>query len=73
MTVKYFHELTEDEYYDLMDAGVTWGEVQKIHPQPEWCQYPNALDGPMGCWSLMDQLVKREAFCEKCDCCKAGG
>ena len=43
--------------------------------QPDWCEYYEALNGNMGCWSLMD-LAKdgmrtkiSEEFCKGCDLC----
>lgn len=50
----------------------TIGYLKEHYKQPKWCNYPNALDGPFGCWSLMDlygdrKKISRE-FCSKCDC-----
>lgn len=66
--MKYFHELTDKEFQTLMKDGITWNHLPQIHPQPEWCQYSNALDGPMGCWSLTTRRVKNKDFCKRCDC-----
>lgn len=66
--VKYFHELTSKEFFGLMVGGAYWSEVAKIHPQPEWCQYNDALAGPMGCWPLMARKVTGEDSCEECEC-----
>lgn len=65
---KYFHELTEKEFAVLVADGITWNKLPETYPQPEWCQYPNALDGPLGCWSLTERLVTGEGFCKGCDC-----
>ncbi len=53
--MKYFHELTEEDFLALMANNITWNELSEIHPQPKWCQYFKALDGPLGCWSLVGQ------------------
>ena len=73
MTTKYFHELTKDEFDQLRDSGMTWGECAAQYPQPEWCQYPRAVNAEMGCWSLMYHTVTGEGFCKSCDLYKAKG
>lgn len=70
---KYFHELHQDEINTLIETKVTFGTIMKIYLQPEWCNYPEALDGDFGCWSLMDLCSggKREKvsleYCKNCD------
>lgn len=62
--IKFFYELTDGEYKALQDLGGTWGDdIASRHPQPEWCNYPGALDGLMGCWSLYYRMVKSEDYC----------
>lgn len=45
------------------------------YKQPDWCKYPNALEGQMGCWSLMDlskdglRTKISKDFCKGCDEC----
>ena len=41
------------------------------YKQPSWCTYPNALQGPMGCWALLslDTTVSRR-YCQDCMCYK---
>lgn len=68
---KYFHQLTKQEFDQLHDSGMTWGECAEQYPQPPWCQYPNAVAGEMGCWSLMYRDVTGEEFCKSCDQYKA--
>jgi len=63
---QYFHELTQEEFDKLCATGMTWRECAEQHPQPNWCQYPNAVCGEMGCWSLMYQDVTGEEFCKQC-------
>lgn len=69
--IKYFHELTKEEFQALVDSKkYTWGMLAHDYPQPEWCNYPNATEGHMGCWSLMSHLVKDRAWCKDCEECK---
>lgn len=73
--IKYFHELTKEEFDKLLKEKITWGECAKRYPQPKWCAYPEAIQGAMGCWSLMDVVdespigikISRK-YCRKCDC-----
>lgn len=62
--------MTEEEFAALIADGVTWNELPEIYLQPEWCQYPKALDGPMGCWSLTTRKIKNNSFCKNYDCYK---
>lgn len=69
---KYWHELADEEMQKLFDADVTYGWILKNIRQPDWCDYPDALEGTMGCWSLTDvnDLRKKisHEFCKNCDC-----
>jgi len=65
---KYFHEITKREFNRAVKKGLTWAEMARLYPQPKWCGYPDAVQGLMGCWSLMDFMVKNEGFCKGCDC-----
>lgn len=64
---KYFHELTWKEIKEtLSDKTIAW-VVENYH-QPEWCSYPLALAGLMGCWKLViEQDVKDESSCNGCE------
>jgi len=64
---KYFHELTRAEFKLLCDSGITWAQCAKDYPQPEWCGYPDAVQGAMGCWSLMDFMVTGRKYCKTCN------
>ena len=66
--IKYFHELTEEEFQELLKKKLTWGECAIEYPQPSWCGYPDAVAGMMGCWSLMSLVVENEDYCKSCDC-----
>lgn len=65
--IKYFHELTRQEFEELLDTKITYGQLAIDYPQPEWCQYPNATQGAIGCWSLMSFYVTGKEFCNKCN------
>ncbi len=70
---KYFHELTEKEFKKLQKTHMTWDECAKEYPQPLWCNYPDAVQGLMGCWSLMSfdkngkNWITGRRYCQKCD------
>ena len=67
----YFHLLPAADFERLKAAGKTWSYAMKHYRQPDWCGYPNALDGMMGCWSLVWRQVTGEAYCAKgCECYK---
>lgn len=76
---KFWHELTDTEMLALLKAGgMTWGEAQKKYPQPPWCDYPEAVCGVMGCWSLMGiggknplgHRIRKREDCKGCDLIK---
>jgi len=69
---KYWHELTDDEVNSLYEEHCTWGDIMENYKQPDWCNYPNALEGQCGCWSLLDKDFRKKIsldFCENCDSC----
>ena len=73
MTEKpYFHELTIAERQKMLNDKKTNKWLVDNYNQPDWCSYPNALNGLMGCWTLCN-FSKKEPIvtlkqCEKCDC-----
>jgi len=65
--MKYFHQLTDKEYADLVASGISMGECAKQHPQPKWCEYPDAVYGLMGCWKLcLERNIKTIKDCRNC-------
>ena len=66
--MKYFHELTKVDYEKLVIEGITYNELAKRHPQPKWCNYPDAVQGVMGCWSLTGFKIKKKSDCKDCEC-----
>lgn len=65
--MKYFHELTKEEYDTLIASGISVGEAMEKYKQPDWCEYPDALGGAMGCWSLVGGTIKNQGHCKNCD------
>ena len=65
--MKFFHELTREEFSQLVGTRITWEECAQEYPQPAWCTYPNAVQGEMGCWSLMDFRVTGPESCVDCE------
>lgn len=68
MSKTYFHELNKEERDAVFESGMTVGEFMEKYSQPDWCSYPGALEGPMGCWSLMAGYVSGENYCRNCEC-----
>jgi hypothetical protein len=64
--MKNFHEVTEEEFKGMCDSKKTWADIKKEYKQPDWCDYPEALDGIMGCWSLTGRKVKKQSYCIGC-------
>lgn len=66
-----FHELSEKEFDEMKEEGKTWRDVMAKYHQPKWCDYPDALDGSMGCWRLVSMKITCKDDCETCDLIKA--
>lgn len=66
----YFHEITNEEFQQLIDEKWTWGKLAEHYKQPPWCGYPNALEGQMGCWSLIKRDLHRPISCDYCRDCE---
>lgn len=68
----YFHEAPQSDIDRLIAEHGTWGDIMHRYKQPDWCNYHNALEGQMGCWSLTDiqpnGLRNRisEDYCKSC-------
>jgi len=72
--MKYWHEeMTQKEYDKWVASDATWGDVMERYKQPDWCDYPGALMGAMGCWSLLGRRIKSIADCGDCECKKYKG
>jgi hypothetical protein len=69
--MRYWHTLEDSTIKRLIARKTTWGEVMKRYSQPDWCNYPDALEGVMGCWSLIDVHLRHQIsrdYCKGCDC-----
>jgi hypothetical protein len=68
---KYWHKLTDKEMQALKELKPSNKWFFKNIKQPDWCAYPEALAGLMGCWSLNFRDRKRtRKMCRECDCYK---
>lgn len=68
--MKYWHALSVKEFDELSQVPMSWGDVVEYYKQPEWCKYPEALNGLFGCWSLISSTYRQhvcESHCEHCD------
>ena len=66
---KYWHELEHSEVINLVGKE-NWQYVMDNYKQPDWCKYPGALSGIMGCWSLTTESIRPKIsreFCKNCD------
>lgn len=74
MKKNYFHKVSQEEIDNLISEKKSWRYVMENYKQPNWCQYHEALNGTMGCWSLTDISKKSlrtkisKKFCSDCDC-----
>lgn len=74
---KYWHEIPQQEVDDLIEKKVINQYVMDNYLQPKWCDYPDALAGTLGCWSLTDNLPNgfrtkiSEDYCSTCECYKS--
>ena len=65
--IKHFHELTKDEFSELMKKGIL-GKCATKYPGPTWCSYPEVVASVWGgkcagwCGSFWG-----EDFCKDCD------
>lgn len=72
---RYFHELSQEEVDKLIADKKNWDDIMQEYKQPDWCNYPNALEGFMGCWSLVDlskdglRTKISKDFCKGCEEC----
>jgi len=65
--VKFYHELTVGERFDIYNMRVSWDRTAKKYSQPPWCGHTNAVDGLLGCHDLVVLgVIKSEADCENC-------
>lgn len=72
MKGKYWHKLSKRQKDFLRRKHVTIGWIVKHLKQPDWCTYPEALSGNMGCWSLTAREERKikitKEYCSRCNC-----
>jgi hypothetical protein len=67
-----YHRLSQ-KTIDAMIGKMTYAELMEKYRQPDWCQYPEALNGMWGCWSLTDNAPGGmrtkicKTFCSGCE------
>jgi hypothetical protein len=62
--VKYYHEAQKEEL-----QNITVGDVLQRYKEPSWCGAGNeALEGIMGCWSLVycRENINKD-YCKDCE------
>ena len=62
-----FHKLTLPQQRKAFVKYMTCEEFEAVYSQPVWCDYPFALRGIMGCWSLVDGKIRGIKDCKDCD------
>ena len=68
MPERRWHALSVDRQTAIVSSGITVGDFMERYEQPEWCLYPGALEGVMGCYSLViDCSVRRWRDCNGCE------
>lgn len=68
--MEYYHELPQSEIEKLIVDKKTYQFIIDNYKQPDWCKYPEALNGSKGCWSLVDYSLRTKIskeFCKNCD------
>lgn len=70
---RYWHEVPPAEREQLIkESKMTVGKLLERFKQPDWCEYPEALAGQMGCWSLVtSRNVNGIKDCGDCEYIKA--
>ena len=63
----YWHLFDVDKQLEIQQQYKTIGWFVRHYRQPEWCKYPEALSGLMGCWSLWYRNIHKETDCKNCD------
>jgi len=67
----FWHRINEyDQLYIQEHSGMTIGQFMKKFKQPDWCDYPDALQGIFGCWSLYYRYIHNIGNCENCNLCR---
>ena len=69
----FFHRLSVRKQHEALTSSMTVREFMEAFRQPRWCNYPEALEGVLGCWSLIiPGRIRRQQDCVNCDERKGG-
>jgi len=76
MSKLYWHKLKNSTIKRVYKNKMTCKEVMLHYRQPDWCGYPNAINGILGCWSLTMDADNSKGnrkdisveYCKDCDC-----
>lgn len=60
---KYFHELTDEEFYNAIKNKNKYSDFL----QAKWCTMHDALNYNFGCWGLISRKMRSEEYCKYCD------
>ena len=71
----YWHKVMTEDVLDKLIVDrpdMRWKDILFEYKQPDWCSYPYALQGKMGCWSLALRPFRIHCIedCEGCECVK---
>ena len=74
MRRKNFYRLSNKRKLAVFQYAVlrrwSWKRLYKYYKQPSWCNYPEALHGKMGCWTLVGIGAETRGRCnDKCKTC----
>jgi hypothetical protein len=66
----FWHRESKKNIESLIKKGLTIQYLLENYRQPTWCNYPDALAGMMGCWSLTgdNRTEISHKFCSSCEC-----
>ena len=64
--IKYFHQTTPEEKFEIYNRRMKMSCISKTYPKPSWCNNKQALDGLFGCQDLWTGFIKNEIDCETC-------
>lgn len=62
-------EVPTEKQEKILRSKMLVGAFLKKYSQPDWCNYPEALAGMMGCWSLtLPGKIRAFKDCKGCEC-----
>jgi len=70
MSKIYWHEISKENKDKIIVSKLSINDFVNKYKQPDWCIYPDALKGLLGCWGLIDGSITCIENCKNCDCLK---